>query len=336
MFLSKHSNGRYYIYYFTPAGIRKSISTKTKSKKEAFDFLTDFREKLKLKENQKIIPIDLKEFRNNYFKYAESIHTTKTVIGYKTVFNSLINYFGNVQLTEITKQKIEAYLLYRLNKGSIYVARRDHATLSSIFNKAIQDDYLLINPCMGIKRFRPPEKQPLFYSKEDFEKLLSCIDREDIRDLVIFAVNTGLRQMELISLEWTQVDFKNNFIILDNHAYITKSKKIRTLPLNESALNILIKRKNNSNTQNVFTLNGNPIDQNYIAHKFKKYIYAASLNPKLNFHSLRHSFASWLIQKGASIYHVSKLLGHSDIKTTEIYSHLRSEDLKNSINLLDI
>jgi len=51
---------------------------------------------------------------------------------------------------------------------------------------------------------------------------------------------------------------------------------------------------------------------------------------------LRHTFASWLVQKGVSIYEVSKLLGHADIKTTQIYAHLRSDDLRNAVKVLDI
>ena len=64
-------------------------------------------------------------------------------------------------------------------------------------------------------------------------------------------------------------------------------------------------------------------------------IIGSSLNPQLNRHSLRHTFASWLVQAGVSIFEVSKLLGHSDIRVTEIYSHLRAEDLLNSVNKLN-
>src|SRR5690606_34172057 len=104
--------------------------------------------------------------------------------------------------------------------------------LSSAFNKAVRDNYLLSNPCKGIRRFKLPEKQPLFYSQEDFEKLLNSIDDEDLKDLTIFAVNTGLRQMEMISLEWRQVDFNEKIVLLDNRTHLTKAKKIRTIPLN--------------------------------------------------------------------------------------------------------
>ena len=66
----------------------------------------------------------------------------------------------------------------------------------------------------------------------------------------------------------------------------------------------------------------------------KKDIRAAKLNDKLNFHSLRHTFATRLVQRGVSIYIVSKLLGHADVTTTQIYAHLQTNDLRNVINLL--
>jgi site-specific recombinase XerD len=90
-----------------------------------------------------------------------------------------------------------------------------------------------------------------------------------------------------------------------------------------------------SNSNIVFTYQGKPIKQDFISKKFKKYVIKANLNPNLNFHSLRHTFASWLVQRGVSIYEVSKLLGHSDIKVTKIYSHLSAEDLRASVEKLN-
>jgi site-specific recombinase XerD len=69
--------------------------------------------------------------------------------------------------------------------------------------------------------------------------------------------------------------------------------------------------------------------------RFNTGLRAAGLDEKIHFHSLRHTFASWLIQKDVPLYQVSKLLGHSSIAVTEIYSHLRTDDLSNAISVLD-
>ena len=91
----------------------------------------------------------------------------------------------------------------------------------------------------------------------------------------------------------------------------------------------------NAKGELIFTLEGERILQDNLQDKFRKYVVASELNPKLTFHCLRHTFASWLVQKGVSIYEVSKLLGHADIKTTQIYAHLRSDDLRNAVERLE-
>ena len=76
------------------------------------------------------------------------------------------------------------------------------------------------------------------------------------------------------------------------------------------------------------------LNEDFISKQFKKSVRAAVLNDKIHFHSLRHSFASNLVQKGVSLYVVKELLGHEDIKTTQIYSHLQKENLMDAVNLL--
>jgi len=107
------------------------------------------------------------------------------------------------------------------------------------------------------------------------------------------------------------------------------------IPLNKTAVDILSKRKKLYNSNLVFTISGCRIQQDYIVHNFKKYIRIAGLRDELHFHSLRHTFATWLVQKGVSIYKVSKLLGHADVKTTQIYASLMLDDLQNTVDILD-
>jgi site-specific recombinase XerD len=85
-------------------------------------------------------------------------------------------------------------------------------------------------------------------------------------------------------------------------------------------------------SQVVFARHGGKMKQSYVEHKFKQHIRAAGLRDELKFHSLRHTFATWLVQSGASIYEIQKLLGHSDIKTTQIYAHLAASELHSAVN----
>ena len=335
MFLSKNPNGKYYIYYEKPNGKRTSISTKTKLKNEALKFLTNFENEQKLRAQEKVISISLKNLLFEYLKYSETIHSKNTTLSIKSTVNSLNNYFGEIDFHSIDKNKLSVYLQSRFRNQSPYVSKREKAYLSGIYNWAISNGYATENFCKGIKNFRLPEKQPLYFNQDEFDKLIKSVKSEDLKDIILFAVNSGLRQMELLTLQWNQIDFKNRFLILDNRQHLTKSKKIRAIPLNLTALQVLTDREMNKINSYVFNYNAAPLKQDFMSKKFRKLVKAAKINPELNFHSLRHTFATWLIQKGASIYEVSKLLGHSDLRITEIYTHLQPEDLRNSIDLLN-
>ena len=81
--------------------------------------------------------------------------------------------------------------------------------------------------------------------------------------------------------------------------------------------------------------NGKAFTGDYVSKKFKRACKAAGMDKAIHFHSLRHSFASNLAQKGVSLYVIKELLGHSSISTTEIYSHLNMDSLKEAIRILD-
>lgn len=333
--LSKRSNGYYYIFYTGTSGKTTCKSTRTKNKSDALMYLLNFREEIRKAEQQKIIPKLLSQFISEFLDYSKMVHTPKTVFAYRNSLKYLQKYFGERLISQISKNEMITYLDIRLRESSIYQARKDLICFSSCFNYALTRNLIVENPCKGIKRIKLPQKQPLFFTEEEFSSLVNIIDKPVIRDIAIFAVNTGLRQMEILTLLWTQVDFKARMLILDNRNHLTKSKKIRSIPLNDKTFSVLQERNKRRSSEFVFTRKGRKINQDYIVKQFKKYVIEAKLNPSLSFHSLRHTFASWLIQRGVSIYNVSKLLGHSDIKVTEIYTHLRTEDLQNSVNMLN-
>lgn len=333
MFLSKQKSGVYHVVYKIN-GKRTRISTGKTNKYEAKKFLENFETELANREKIKIIPVTLREYYFIFGRYSEAVHSPNTTLAYKNTFKQLTTYFGNVQLTELTHQKLDLYFQYRIRKISIYVARRDLINISSFFNYAIRNGYALENPIKHFKRFKIPEKLPVFFTENEFNLLLDALDDNDLKDIIIFALQTGLRQMELITLQWDQIYLTNKNLMLDNRNNLTKSKKVRSIPLSSVAIKILQNRFELKNYGNVFTYDNKVIGQNFLSNKFKKYVRKVPINPKLNFHSLRHTFASWMVQRGVSIYIVSKLLGHSDIKTTQIYAHLRNDDLRDAVETL--
>jgi len=91
----------------------------------------------------------------------------------------------------------------------------------------------------------------------------------------------------------------------------------------------------NKNNYIFYKVIGVKLNEDYVSKRFKRAVRSAGLSEDIHFHTLRHSFASNLIQKGASIYVVKELLGHESISTTQIYSHLQSENLTQAVNLLN-
>lgn len=333
MFLSKR-NQIYYIYYVNKSGKRACISTKSQLKNDALKFLSNFKEELSKRELQKTIPITFKDFRNSFRSYSALNHSYKTGKDYQSVFTKLMQFTGDIQISNITYNTITGYLKKR-REHSLETVSKDLRYLKCAFNWAVEQNYLLSNPCSKIKAIKIPEKQPLFFSRDEFQNLLDTIDNQDLKHIVLFAVNTGLRLSEILTLEWNQINLQDRYVILDNQNHTTKSKKIRSIALNSKALEVIIERQLNKNFTKIFTVNNEIIRDYDLSKLFKSYVLRADINPKLKFHSLRHTFASWLVQKGVSIYEVSKLLGHSDIRVTQIYAHLTPDNLRSAVELLN-
>lgn len=336
MYLSKHKNGNYYIYFEDEFGRRKSITTKTKLKSEATKFLSEFKVYLQHRKESKTVSISIQHFITKFLIYSSHIHSENHTKSLRTTLIKLLEYSGNCNLNELNKQKVISFVEWRLSKVSNRAVKRDIANLSSAFNWAIEKNYLTSNLTKGIKKPKIVEKLPVYFTEAEYETLKRVIDNEDVKDIVEFGLLTGIRQNDLINLTWQQIDFKNSTLILDNRNSRTKSGKVHSLPLSIAALQVLSKREINKSGNLIFTYNGERFKQWFLCKRFREYVTKAGLSSQLSFHSLRHTFASWLIQKGVPLYVVSKLLTHSDLRTTQIYSHLKQENLSESVNLLTI
>ena len=196
---------------------------------------------------------------------------------------------------------------------------------------AIDWGYLKENPFRRVRLIREEKKLSQYLTKEDFSALMVVVDDEHLRKIFIFAALTGLRRGEILNLEWNHVDFDQNLITIESSEnYRVKHGKTRILPLSTEVRNLL-QCVEPSDPFVSMTEDGKPYNGDYVTKAFKKYVRSADLDPALHFHNLRATFASWRAQGGATPFQLKELLGHAYVKTTEHYSRIPAEGLRNLV-----
>jgi integrase len=210
-------------------------------------------------------------------------------------------------------------------------------TLRAAFYTAQRWKMIEENPLRKVALCRIEEKAPCFLSLGEFRELHSAVKEEWLRDMMVLAALSGMRRGEILNLRWEQVDPRNGLITVQSSAdFKTKGGKKRVIPMNKCLVEMFERRLRQNGEEFVFAVEGRKISRWWVSRKFKRYVLKLGLDDKLHFHSLRHSFATWLVQDGASIYEVQKLLGHSSIKTTEIYSHLVPDGLRRTVDRISV
>ncbi len=294
-------------------------------------------------------------FSAPFLAYAEGSFSKGTVAIYKASLRNFIEYIGDFPLANYTPQHFDAYKTERQKPVKVVIMIKDGhkteiekivrpvtvnielRTLRAFFNTAVRWKLLESNP-FKIQLVKVPENKPTFLTKLEFQKLLGVIEESWLKEIIIFAVSTGLRRGELVNLKWNSIDLSRKLLYIESTpTFRTKAGRMRIIPLSDTALYILQAKQGKDASGYVFTMNGKQIFADWITHLFKRYVRLANLsNQDIHFHSLRHSFASWLAQDGTSVYVIKDLLGHSDVKTTQIYSHLQTESLHAEVNKISV
>jgi len=195
------------------------------------------------------------------------------------------------------------------------------------------------NPFRKAEKPKVREVAPCYFTLEQFQILIPFIIDRDFKELCITALTTGMRLSELAALKWKDIDLTRRILLVQNsETFTTKTKRNRVIPISDMLFKVLYERKERISTECelVFHRQGERLSKDYISKKFKKYVLQAKIDKRLHFHSLRHSFASLLVQQGVSIYAIQKFLGHSTIAVTQIYSHLQPESLHSEVNKISV
>jgi integrase len=267
-------------------------------------------------------------------KYVGASLQPGTLAIYRTTFAHFRRSAGNPPLASLTPRIFDRYKIQRLSVVAPATVNIELRTLKAAIRMGVRWEMLQKSPFEGVSLARVPEREPAYYGREEFQRLLDTIREPWFRDVVLFAAVTGMRQGEILSLRWDQVDFRARVARLSSTAsFRTKTGKRRSVPLGETAIRVLHDRESARESALVFTLRGRPLLRRWVTTKLRRYVREIGLDRQLNFHSLRSSFASWLALDGVSIYQISKLLGHSDVKITqEYYAHLAPAELHDVVD----
>ena len=336
MTLSKRSNGLYYVWYIDRDGKRKKISTGTKLKQEATKFLFEFANKQRARESQPT-PLKLSQFTQEFLAHSACVHAPKTRQVYATALQEFRFIVGDLFLSEVTPRTIEEFIRAKQRSVTDATARTYFTHLSAAFETGRQWHHIATNPFKEAKKPGVAEAVPVFLTEEEFNRLLANVIDGDLRALFIAAVLTGLRLGELLALQWSDIDFTGKTILVQSKAYFkTKSRRIRRIAITNQLSNMLAQQRKGPRSSYVFHKNQKRMRGEWVSKAFKAAVRKAGLDERLHFHSMRHAYASWLVQKGASLYEVQKLLGHSSIAVTQIYAHLAPSGLHETVNRLHL
>ena len=254
-----------------------------------------------------------------------------TIMAYERDIGALQDYFGG-NVENITRQNINSYIYYlKENKYTATSIARKIASIKGFFRWACANGYFKSNPTEFLEQQKLPKKLPKVLSIEEINTILA----EDLtavqRVIMELLYGCGLRVSELAGLNVNDVDIRAKYL-----RCFGKGSKERLVPLNKNAIKALkgfypereyIVNKYNLDTGKILLHDsGKPFTRQDIYNFIHSQ--GLKLHKSISPHTLRHSFATHLLENGADLRVVQELLGHSDVATTQLYTHISKKRLK--------
>lgn len=273
----------------------------------------------------------IKEYEN-YLRYEKnySVNTVNSYILELSMFNEYVN----KDLLKINDDDVKKYLKAISSKSPKSISH-SLSSLKSFYNYEERLEKIKDNP---LTKFKSPKLDKSLPTVLSLEEVTSLLDIEinspyDARNKAILELfySSGLRISELINLEMANVDMDENLIRV-----MGKGKKERIVPFGNIAKNVLNDYINNyrtsinkKNSTYIFLNNlGNKLSRQYIFRIIKQECIKKGIKKNVSPHTLRHTYATHLLKNGADLRIIQELLGHENLATTQIYTHLDNETLK--------
>ncbi|MFQ5462130.1 MAG: tyrosine recombinase XerC [Phycisphaerae bacterium] len=279
--------------------------------------------------------------RQNFgaFVPTDNTPTGTSVNGTVTETAVLVHTEVQEKLRTVEPETIKGFLSFlgTQNYSKSTIARK-LATLRSFYKFCLRRGYVKVHPLASIRTPKQEKRLPKFLELEQITKLLNTPDTNTLlgaRDRAMLEVlfSTGVRVSELVDLNFIDVDFDGGTIRVHG-----KGKKQRTTPVGPTAIAAIrryleLRRADARSAtfdQNAMFVNkhGQRLSTRSVRRKLDKYLTQAGLDPSISPHTLRHSFATHMLNNGADLRSVQELLGHQSLSTTQIYTHLTTPRLK--------
>ena len=274
---------------------------------------------------------NLENYRN-YLKY-ERAYSDNTVGAYMNDLNKYEEFLKK-DILESDTEDLEKYLKYIKNLESTTVAHKI-TSIKSYFNYNIKRGIVSVNPADKVSRPKLTKHLPEYLTEEEVGKLLDVEVKSpyDYRNKTILELfySSGIRISELVNIKTPNYDSEECLIRI-----MGKGSKERIVPLGDYAVNIMNDYMNNyrplinkKHTDYVFINNrGDKISRQFIFKVIKKEALKKGIKKDISPHTLRHTFATHLLKNGADLRIIQELLGHENISTTQIYTHVTNNKLK--------
>lgn len=351
----------------------KTVTLNSLSERAIKKAITEFEiEVANMQVNKNIESITFGQFVDKWLEnYVILDLTVKTRDVYKFhLKRGILDELGNYRLSKIkTFHIVECFKKWRENDGNGSTSVGKYTVLKSIFTKAMEWKIISENPMQGVKPPKVNRKEKGFYDEYQLKYLFRIIEDINVSHKlkIKLAVLAGLRLGEISGIRLECLNFKNNTILIDRALHydnekkklllgLTKNKKSRTVHVPAAFMKELemyvkeqkkLKLKMGSAWQPMLDDDKQPIDflfTNEIGYPINPRSMSTTWArlvkkhqlPKITFHDLRHSYASYMVSKGVNFKIIQEQLGHSDIKITlNVYSHLTERDKQKASDLFD-
>jgi integrase/recombinase XerD len=285
----------------------------------------------------------LKDIIDNFINYLRITNKSEeTITAYKKELKYFLDFAQTklncmIFIEDITLNLLEEYIAYmKQDKGlkPATINRAIHA-LRSFYGYAVKRDIYHKNIAALLEPLKLQQKERSYLKEYELELLLGVIKNQLVYILISTLYYTGLRIAECLNLKLKDVDMRNKLI----HVVGGKGNKDRVVPISDKlfkqlSLYLSDVRPECSSDRFFASQTSGKVSREYVNRCLKKASTEAEINKHVTCHILRHSFASNLVSKNVNIVNVQKLLGHSSLKVTSIYTHTNLKELEKSVNML--